>query len=257
MFDIRPHRTPEPSAPVFRCGQIRSGRPLLRSGRASNESGQSGTLAGTSPWGSGNIFGSGLLAAAMLAGCAGSAAAQAAGAGGVEVLGVRAQGMAGAFVAVADDATAAYWNPAGLGTGDFVSLALERSHVSLPSVDGVTPRVTDRRRPHRHPAARRRLLPPRRHARGAGDAGPVHRRPPERRRGGQGRLERGDRRTDARPPGRRPGRDGPHRRLAGRAGPPQPRRADLRSGGRSPSTGTATGSNATPAWASRCSRATA
>jgi hypothetical protein len=82
---------------------------------------------------------SGWLAAAMLAGCAGSAAAQAAGAGGMEVLGVRAQGMAGAFVAVADDATATYWNPAGLGTGDFFSLALERSHVSLPPVDGVTP----------------------------------------------------------------------------------------------------------------------
>ena len=82
---------------------------------------------------------SGLLAATMLAGCASGAAAQAAGAGGVEVLGVRAQGMAGAFVAVADDATAAYWNPAGLGTGDFFSLALERSHVSLPPVDGVTP----------------------------------------------------------------------------------------------------------------------
>jgi len=72
----------------------------------------------------------------MLAGCAGSAAAQAAGAGGMEVLGVRAQGMAGAFVAVADDATAAYWNPAGLGTGDFVSLALERSHVGLPPSAG-------------------------------------------------------------------------------------------------------------------------
>jgi F plasmid transfer operon, TraF, protein len=75
----------------------------------------------------------GLLAATALAGCAGSAAAQAAGAGGMEILGVRAQGMAGAFVAVADDATAAYWNPAGLGTGDFVSLAIERSHVTLPS----------------------------------------------------------------------------------------------------------------------------
>ena len=49
---------------------------------------------------------------------------------GIEVLGVRAQGMAGAFVAVADDATAVYWNPAGLGTGDFVSLVLERSHVA-------------------------------------------------------------------------------------------------------------------------------
>jgi hypothetical protein len=78
-------------------------------------------------------------AAVLMAASAGSAAAQAAGAGGVEVLGVRAQGMAGAFVAVADDATAAYWNPAGLGTGDFFSLALERSHVSLPPVDGVAP----------------------------------------------------------------------------------------------------------------------
>ena len=49
-----------------------------------------------------------VIAVALLAACAGNAAAQAAGAGGVEVLGVRAQGMAGAFVAVADDATAAY-----------------------------------------------------------------------------------------------------------------------------------------------------
>src|SRR5215212_6633587 len=32
-------------------------------------------------------------------------------------VGERAQGMAGAFVAVADDATAIYWNPAGLPTG--------------------------------------------------------------------------------------------------------------------------------------------
>jgi hypothetical protein len=77
------------------------------------------------------------IGATLLAGCAASAAAQAAGAGGVEVLGVRAQGMAGAFVAVADDATAVYWNPAGLATGDFVSLALERSHVSLPETDAV------------------------------------------------------------------------------------------------------------------------
>jgi hypothetical protein len=32
-------------------------------------------------------------------------------------VGVRAQGMAGAFVAVADDASATWWNPAGLATG--------------------------------------------------------------------------------------------------------------------------------------------
>ena len=76
------------------------------------------------------------IAAAMLAAGAGSAAGQAAGAGGVEVLGVRAQGMAGAFVAVADDATAVYWNPAGLATGDLFAMSAERSHVSLPSAGG-------------------------------------------------------------------------------------------------------------------------
>src|SRR4029453_5176655 len=41
-----------------------------------------------------------------------SAAAQV----GFEPVGTRAQGMAGAFVAVADDATATYWNPAGLAS---------------------------------------------------------------------------------------------------------------------------------------------
>ena len=34
-----------------------------------------------------------------------------------EATGSRALGMAGAFVAVADDATAVWWNPAGLATG--------------------------------------------------------------------------------------------------------------------------------------------
>jgi hypothetical protein len=36
-------------------------------------------------------------------------------------LGTRAAGMAGAFVGVADDASAVYWNPAGLATGAIVS----------------------------------------------------------------------------------------------------------------------------------------
>lgn len=81
-----------------------------------------------------------VVALALLAGSAGGAEAQGT-SGGVEVLGVRAQGMAGAFVAVADDATAVYWNPAGLGTGDFVSVLLERTHVSLPDRPGGEPRA--------------------------------------------------------------------------------------------------------------------
>lgn len=36
--------------------------------------------------------------------------------------GVRANGMGGAFVGVADDATAVYWNPAGLATGALISV---------------------------------------------------------------------------------------------------------------------------------------
>src|SRR5215831_11915048 len=34
-----------------------------------------------------------------------------------DVIGIRANGMAGAFTAVADDATAGWWNPAGLAGG--------------------------------------------------------------------------------------------------------------------------------------------
>lgn len=44
---------------------------------------------------------------------------------GFEALGTRAQGMGGAFVAVADDASAVYWNPAGLGTGATVDAQIE------------------------------------------------------------------------------------------------------------------------------------
>src|ERR1043166_1692648 len=40
-------------------------------------------------------------------------------------VGVRAEGMGGAFVAVADDATAAWWNPAGLATGALFRAILE------------------------------------------------------------------------------------------------------------------------------------
>jgi hypothetical protein len=44
-----------------------------------------------------------------------------------EALGTRAAGMGGAFVAVADDASAVYWNPAGLAAGSFLSLVLDRN----------------------------------------------------------------------------------------------------------------------------------
>lgn len=43
-----------------------------------------------------------------------------------DAVGTRAAGMGGAFVAVADDASAAYWNPAGFAAGAFFSLVIDR-----------------------------------------------------------------------------------------------------------------------------------
>ena len=40
-------------------------------------------------------------------------------------IGTRASGMAGAFVAVADDATAVYWNPAGVASGALISAVVD------------------------------------------------------------------------------------------------------------------------------------
>jgi len=42
-----------------------------------------------------------------------------------ETIGIRAQGMGGAFIAVADDASATWWNPAGLATGAYFNSILE------------------------------------------------------------------------------------------------------------------------------------
>src|SRR5881398_1203079 len=39
-----------------------------------------------------------------------------------ELVGIRAQGMGGAFVAVADDASATWWNPAGLASGAYFNV---------------------------------------------------------------------------------------------------------------------------------------
>ena len=44
-----------------------------------------------------------------------------------DAVGSRAAGMGGAFVAVADDASAAYWNPAGFAAGSLFSLVLDRN----------------------------------------------------------------------------------------------------------------------------------
>lgn len=57
-----------------------------------------------------------------------------------ESVGPRAQGMGGAFVAVADDASAAWWNPAGLASGAFFNVLLEKGRLSEPKeADGTAP----------------------------------------------------------------------------------------------------------------------
>jgi F plasmid transfer operon protein TraF len=55
--------------------------------------------------------------------------------GGFEALGARAQGMGGAFVAVADDATATYWNPAGLALVPVFDAALVYGTVQQPEAE--------------------------------------------------------------------------------------------------------------------------
>jgi|SRR5436190_11760678 len=49
----------------------------------------------------------------------------------VESVGNRALGMGGAFVAVADDSTATWWNPAGLATGPFSDVSVGRAVTDL------------------------------------------------------------------------------------------------------------------------------
>jgi hypothetical protein len=72
--------------------------------------------------------------AVMLSGLTVDAAAQS-----TETVGTRAQGMGGAFVGVADDASAVYWNPAGLAGGAYFSLVIDGNTArSVPDgeVDG-------------------------------------------------------------------------------------------------------------------------
>ena len=50
-----------------------------------------------------------------------------------ESIGIRAQGLSGAFVAVADDATTTWWNPAGLASGGLFNAVLEFDRVEEPA----------------------------------------------------------------------------------------------------------------------------
>lgn len=63
-----------------------------------------------------------MAAAAVLVGWGSAAGAQT-----FEAAGTRAAGMGGAFVAVADDASAAYWNPAGFASGNYFTIVLDRT----------------------------------------------------------------------------------------------------------------------------------
>lgn len=56
--------------------------------------------------------------------------------------GTRAAGMGGAFVGVADDATAIYWNPAGLAAGSYFSLVLDGTVGE--AIPDASPRGTDK-----------------------------------------------------------------------------------------------------------------
>jgi hypothetical protein len=53
-------------------------------------------------------------------------------------IGTRAEGMGGAFVAVADDASAVYWNPAGIATGATLDFQISGGLIPVP-VDGSDP----------------------------------------------------------------------------------------------------------------------
>src|SRR5689334_16958172 len=54
-------------------------------------------------------------------------------------VGVRAAGLGGAFTAVADDASAVFWNPAGLASGSYFSLVADYNTLKT-SEDAASPR---------------------------------------------------------------------------------------------------------------------
>ena len=72
-----------------------------------------------------------VLSVGFTVGLAGSARGQT-----FEGPGTRARGMA-AFVAVADDASAVYWNPAGLASGSYFSLVMDYTEADATPSDAV------------------------------------------------------------------------------------------------------------------------
>jgi len=54
-------------------------------------------------------------------------------------IGIRAQGMGGAFTAIADDSTATWWNPAGLAGGAFANAIIEAGSDSQLGVSAAFP----------------------------------------------------------------------------------------------------------------------
>jgi hypothetical protein len=54
-------------------------------------------------------------------------------------IGTRAEGMAGAFVAVADDASAVYWNPAGIATGAIFDVQVSAGRGSTTFIGAALP----------------------------------------------------------------------------------------------------------------------
>ena len=67
-----------------------------------------------------------IVLGAAMAGWASGAGAQT-----FDTVGTRAAGMGGAFVAVADDSSAAYWNPAGFAAGNLFTMVLDRRTVKV------------------------------------------------------------------------------------------------------------------------------
>jgi F plasmid transfer operon protein TraF len=79
------------------------------------------------------------LVRAAIAAAAVVVSAAGAGAQTSDAVGVRAQGMGGAFTAVADDATAAWWNPAGLAAGAYFNAIIEIGNRREPATDRAIP----------------------------------------------------------------------------------------------------------------------